>query len=412
MVAKHLKKYQIILLIVLFGTVQATASSPMLTEALGLYNQSQFEEARKVFRRASARDKEAFYFMGRMFALGEGVETDLDSAAFYYSKGIAAGDVKNNYGMFFLYANGWSAFEKDETKAASALLACYAEIVSSAKTSAFWKSILGVMHYWGYHVPQDFDKAFAFYSEAAQQEWSMGQYNLGVMYERGEGTLQDYAQAAKWYTRAADKGFTDACYNLALMYESGEHLPQNEKLAFQRYQQAASGKHTGGQIRLANLYKYGTGTDPDLEKAEYWYGQAAATGDEDAASHLSAIKGFKKLKYFRILKWEKALAQARKEGKPVFVDFYTTWCGPCHWMEKNVFALAEVEKLMGERFICLRINIEQEEEILVEKMEIESIPTLVFFDADGNVLHRGSGALPPEELIPLAERILSEQKSK
>jgi TPR repeat protein len=407
MIVMRYKKCHIVLFICLISTVQVVASSPMLTQALDLYNHSKFEEARREFRLAVIKDKEAFYFLGRMFALGEGVEVNYDSAGYYYRKGISSGDLKNNYGMFFLYARGGGDFAKDEKKAASALAVCYAEIVASARTSAFWKSILGVMHYWGYHVPQSFDKAFVYYSEAAQQGWSMGQFNLGVMYERGEATKQDYVQAAKWYARAAALEFPDASYNLGLMHEKGEFIPLDEAKALQLYESAAMKKHTGAQIQLAGLYKYGAGTAPDVEKATYWYEQAAAAGDEDADSNLHALKGFKNLKYFRLIRWEKALEQARKEKKLIFVDFYTTWCGPCRWMEKNVFALPEVEKIMGDRFICLRINIEQEETALVEKLTIESIPTLVFFDADGNVLHRGSGALPSEELIPLAEQVLS-----
>lgn len=406
----HRKKHNTTLLLLLIGMMQGFASSPQLTQALSQYNVSEFEEARKLFRRAAAKDHEAFYFLGRLHALGQGVKTDLDSAAFYYRKGIASGDRKNHYGMFFLYASGWNGSEKDEVKAAEVLAEAYPDIVTSAKQSAFWKSVLGVMHYWGYHVPQDFDKAFAFYSEAAQQGWSMGQYNLGVMYEQGEGTVPNHEEAAKWYKKAADNGFSDACYILGVMYELGEDLPRDEKKAFQLYQNAASKRQIAAQIRLAGMYKYGVGTEADLEKAEYWYQQASASGDENADSQLAGLKGFKKLKYFRLLKWERALEQARQEKKLIFVDFYTTWCGPCRWMENNVFSTQEVEQFMSDKFVCLRINIEQEEEALVEKMAIESIPTLVFFDADGNVLNRGSGALESTDLISVAKKVIEDNK--
>ena len=39
------------------------------------------------------------------------------------------------------------------------------------------------------------------------------------------------------------------------------------------------------------------------------------------------------------------LDQAKKENKLVFVDCYTTWCGPCKWMEANVFPEAKAGSL-------------------------------------------------------------------
>lgn len=34
--------------------------------------------------------------------------------------------------------------------------------------------------------------------------------------------------------------------------------------------------------------------------------------------------------------WEEVKEKAAKENKPIFVDAYTTWCGPCKWMAKNI----------------------------------------------------------------------------
>lgn len=34
--------------------------------------------------------------------------------------------------------------------------------------------------------------------------------------------------------------------------------------------------------------------------------------------------------------WQAVIEQAQEEGKPIFVDVHTDWCGPCKWMEQTV----------------------------------------------------------------------------
>ncbi len=59
--------------------------------------------------------------------------------------------------------------------------------------------------------------------------------------------------------------------------------------------------------------------------------------------------------------------------KPVLLDFYATWCGPCQMMAPVVEEIAEE---LGDKVIVGKINSDENEE-LVEKYNIMSIPTLV-----------------------------------
>ncbi|HET9053144.1 MAG TPA: thioredoxin family protein, partial [Cyclobacteriaceae bacterium] len=45
--------------------------------------------------------------------------------------------------------------------------------------------------------------------------------------------------------------------------------------------------------------------------------------------------------HFETGTWAEILAKAKQQNKYVFLDAYTTWCGPCKWMDKNVFPTAE-----------------------------------------------------------------------
>ena len=58
-------------------------------------------------------------------------------------------------------------------------------------------------------------------------EVTQAQYNLGVMHYDGEGVPQDYAEAVKWYRLAADQGYANAQYNLGVMCRDGHGVPQD-----------------------------------------------------------------------------------------------------------------------------------------------------------------------------------------
>ena len=48
-----------------------------------------------------------------------------------------------------------------------------------------------------------------------------------------------------------------------------------------------------------------------------------------------------------------AQVKAKKEGKQIFMDFYTSWCGPCKVMAKKYFTLETVGKEFNKKFICI-----------------------------------------------------------
>ena len=62
------------------------------------------------------------------------------------------------------------------------------------------------MYYNGDSVPQDYKKAFAWCTKAAEQGDSESQYKLGRMYDRGVGVLQDQNKAHVWYSFAGANG--------------------------------------------------------------------------------------------------------------------------------------------------------------------------------------------------------------
>jgi TPR repeat protein len=178
-------------------------------------------------------------------------------------------------------------------------------------------------------------KAFEFYSLAAEQNYSIAQYNLGLCYENGCGVeinpekalelyhlsasqgnataqyhlatiyesgqlcsmtsitknptlshsaaplpLLNLSQAHEYYSLAAKNGSAVAQYNLGICYEYGleKTLMKDPELASHWYTRSAQQGHPPSQYTLGQNYEYGKGVHKDLSCAVSWYLQAASNG--------------------------------------------------------------------------------------------------------------------------------------
>ena len=94
------------------------------------------------------------------------------------------------------------------------------------------------------------------------------------------------------------------------------------------------------------------------------------------------------------------LLKAQKENKMILVDAFTSWCGPCKWMAKNIFPNDTVARFYNQNFISAKIDMEQNEGIdLAKKYEVTCYPTFLFIDKNGQLLHRMSGSMKAKEFI-------------
>jgi len=106
--------------------------------------------------------------------------------------------------------------------------------------------------------------------------------------------------------------------------------------------------------------------------------------------------------------WEEALAKAKAEEKPIFVDAFTTWCGPCKVMSKSVFTDSRVGELYNASFVNMKIDMEQAPGLrFQETYPVSAYPTLYYINYDGSVLKKIVGAQQIESFLRIGQSVLS-----
>ncbi|SMG16482.1 thioredoxin family protein [Sphingobacterium psychroaquaticum] len=118
--------------------------------------------------------------------------------------------------------------------------------------------------------------------------------------------------------------------------------------------------------------------------------------------------------------WKEVLALAKKQGKSIFVDAYTTWCGPCIQMDKEVFPLPEVGSFYNSKFINYKLQMDKTKKDteairgryvdaawFEQTFQIRSYPCYLFFDSNGNLIHQsGGGNLSGEAFVTIGKEAL------
>lgn len=87
--------------------------------------------------------------------------------------------------------------------------------------------------------------------------------------------------------------------------------------------------------------------------------------------------------------------EVMQSGKPVLIDFYADWCGPCRMLAPTI------EEIAGEREdvkVC-KVNVDEQSE-LATTFEISVIPTLVAM-RDGGVLAKRTGVMPKDAILKM-----------
>lgn len=128
------------------------------------------------------------------------------------------------------------------------------------------------------------------------------------------------------------------------------------------------------------------------------------------------------------IKWmsmQEAVAAQQKNKKPIFIDAYTVWCGPCKMLDKNTFADPKVAELINRKYNPVKFNAEGNEEIqflgrlyrnpgyqdarahtrnamheFAGFLKVQAYPNMFVLNPDGKIVKNILGYHTPEQLLP------------
>lgn len=139
------------------------------------------------------------------------------------------------------------------------------------------------------------------------------------------------------------------------------------------------------------------------------------------------------------IKWmtmEEALAAQKVKPKKIFMDVYTTWCGPCKMLDKNTFADKNVAAYVNEYYYAVKFNAEgndpvtykdftytnpnfnperkgrNSQHLFAHALKVTAYPTVVFFKENGDLIQAVPGYRTPKELEIFLKMIHSDDYLK
>lgn len=129
------------------------------------------------------------------------------------------------------------------------------------------------------------------------------------------------------------------------------------------------------------------------------------------------------IKWVAGLSWSQIKEKAKNENKFIFLDCYTTWCGPCKAMDKIVYPNDSVGLFMNKNFISVKVQMDKTEyddeqirnwyrdaDMIQRNYSVNSFPTFLFFQPDGKPMHKVAGYKGPQQFIVTAKDALDPRK--
>jgi len=110
---------------------------------------------------------------------------------------------------------------------------------------------------------------------------------------------------------------------------------------------------------------------------------------------------------FEHISLEAALEKAKAENKPIFIDIYAIWCGPCKYLTNEVFVEENLGDYMNEHFINLKLDGEEGDgDYLMAEFGLDAYPTMLYLSPDSEELNRIVGAVSADEILETSKGVV------
>ncbi|MFD2571746.1 thioredoxin family protein [Spirosoma soli] len=111
--------------------------------------------------------------------------------------------------------------------------------------------------------------------------------------------------------------------------------------------------------------------------------------------------------------WTDVLAEAKRQHKPIYVDFHTTWCPPCRRMAREAFPNPQVGEKFNEHFVSYQVDAELGEGFtLARQYAVSSYPTALFITPEGELVHRAVGYGGVNAMLKQADMVMAMPKMR
>jgi uncharacterized protein len=242
------------------------------------------ETAKEMFTKAAEKgEPDAYLLLAQMSELGQGATKDIKKAVEHYENAAKRDSMQAILKLANIYANGVEGIEKDTAKAKEWL-----EIgVEKEKEGASALLNLGLLNE---AIEKKPEAAFGFYKKAAEKGDVMGMIKVANMLSDGVGVpAKEPKEAFTWYEKAAKAGSPAGMFALSVAYDKGTGVTANPKESRTNLLNAAIGGFPVAMRQLGENYRDGKGVFKDMLASITWLQKALQAGDGQSAMILSEM---------------------------------------------------------------------------------------------------------------------------